>query len=394
MGTETQHEHRRMNEDRKLGSRDGGVDRPCDAWQLLRTLSAAGGELDPAEQSRLAAHLAECPACSADLAREQDALAVFAAPRSEPDAALLASCRAGLQDALDREEDRGWLGRSLGVMLPSSWLAPRPAWSAAILLLIGFAVGLFAPRLVLRAVPARAPQMHAKPLASKLTRPLLVQSSPAANNSAAQTTPAPATSTTQTLPPDSALTALDLHHATVAGINVLPSDIGIPPQLQLQLNAPQPFTLQGTVDDGDVRSVLLYVLRHGNLFDPEVRLGAVNALSPRSGDPDVRSALSHVLRQDASAAVRAKALRALNGSASPDLIGHMLLDALSGDQDPSVRVQAIDALRGLADSGQIVSDDHMLTVLRNRRRNDPDPYVRLQSAAVLRELASQDSGNP
>jgi Putative zinc-finger len=383
-----------MNEDRNLGLRDGGVDQPCDAWQLLRTLSAAGGELDPAEQSRLAAHLAECPVCSADLAREQDALAVFAARRSEPDAALLAGCRAGLQDALDREEDRGWLGRSLGVLLPSSWLAPRPAWSAAILLLMGFAVGLFAPRLVLRAIPERAPQTHAKPLASKLPRPLLVQNSPAENNIVAEATPAPATSAAQTSPPSSALAAIDMHHATVAGINVMPSGIGIPPQLQLQLEAPQPFTLQGTVDDGDVRSVLLYVLRHGNLFDPDVRLGAVNALSPRSSDPDVRSALSHALRQDASAAVRTKALHALNGSASPDLIGHMLLDALSGDQDPSVRVQAIDTLRGLADSGQLVSDDHMLTVLRDRMRNDPDPYVRLQSAAVLRELTAQDSGTP
>ena len=76
---------------------------PCASWLPMLTLVAAGEELDPAEQDRLAAHLAGCAACSAVLDRERELLALLAAHREEPDAALLASCRAGLADALDRD---------------------------------------------------------------------------------------------------------------------------------------------------------------------------------------------------------------------------------------------------------------------------------------------------
>ena len=61
---------------------------------------------------------------------------------------MLASFRAGLDDALDRQEERGWFRRTFGLRLPLIWLTPRPAWSAAILLIVGFTVGAFAPRLL------------------------------------------------------------------------------------------------------------------------------------------------------------------------------------------------------------------------------------------------------
>jgi HEAT repeats len=379
-----------MNEERKVGWQENEASAPCEEWQPLRSLAAAGGELDSAEESRLAAHLAACRACSDDLALERESLALLAAQHVEPGAALLASCRAGLQDALDREEDRGWIARSFGVLLPSSWISPRPAWSAAILLLIGFSVGLFVPRLLLRRAPAPPPQLTA-PARAHQPSLLLARNAPAPSASAAASAPEQAASAP---PSGSALQALDLHQATVAGINVLPSGAGVPPEVQLQLDAPQPFTLQGTVDNGDVRDVLLYVLRHGDLFAPDLRLGAVSALSPRSSNPEIHSALSQAMRQDASTAVRLRALQALNGPGPGDLMGRMLLDALAGDQDPGVREQAIDTLRDLADDGQIAPSDHMLTVLRDHARNDSDPYIRSQSAAVVRELVSQQSGNP
>jgi hypothetical protein len=389
-----------MNGAPKFGQRELESSAPCEVWQPLRALAAAGGELDPAEHSRLTAHLAECAACSADLARESEMLASLAAQHAEPDAALLASCRAGLQDALDREEDKGWIARSFGLLLPSSWISPRPAWSAAILLLIGFSVGAFVPRLLLRKAPEYPPQ-HS-PVRAQSTPPplLLVQNPGAAGNRTQNSAPAQAESASaQTAPESSApalgspLQALDLHQATVAGIHVFPSDAGVPPQVQLQLAAQQPYTLRGTVDDGDVRNVLLYVLRHGDLFAPDVRLGAINALSPRSQNPEIHSALAHAVKQDASAAVRLKALQALNGSGPGDLIGRMLLDALSSDQDPAIREQAIDTLRDLADSGQLEPNDHTVAILRDRAQNDPDSYIRNQSAMVVRELVSQQDPN-
>jgi hypothetical protein len=383
-----------MNEDPKFGPRDAETSAPCEEWQPLRSLAAAGGELDTAEESRLAAHLGQCAACSADLAREKEMFALLASQHAEPDAVLLATCRAGLQDALDREEDRGWIARSLGILLPSSWTSPRPAWSAAILLLIGFSVGLFAPRLLLRKAPERPPQQTPVHTSVRPGPVLLVQnSSPSANNRAQSAAPSTNASASSAPPSGSALDAIDLHHATVAGINVVPSGAGVPPMVQLQLDSQQPYTLQGTVDDGDVRNVLLYVLRHGDLFAPDVRLGAVNALSPRSANPDVHSALSHAMQQDASAAVRLKALQALNGAGPGDLVSRMLLDALSGDQDPGIREQAIDTLRDLVASAQLAPSDQMISALRDRAQNDPDPYIRTQSAAVVQELVSQQDGN-
>ncbi|MGA9885645.1 MAG: HEAT repeat domain-containing protein [Candidatus Acidiferrales bacterium] len=392
-----------MSEDRKFYREESMASplpepiTPCESWQSLRSLAAAGAELDPAEESRLSVHLAECAACAADFANDKETLSLIAAQHAEPDAALLASCRAGLQDALDREEDRGWVSRSFGVLLPSSWISPRPAWSAAILVLIGFSVGLFLPHLLLQKAPER-PQRPAPSRVVPARPPLvLAQNSRARNDendaALAQAASASDASASSAPLPDSALAAIDLRHATVAGINVLPSGAGVPPQVQLQLDAPQPFTLQGTVDDGDVRNVLLYVLRHGDLFAPDVRLGAVNALSPRSANPEIHSALSRAMQQDASVAVRLQALQALNSSGPDDLVGSMLLDALSSDQDPGVREQAIDTLRDLADSGQLAPTEHMLSVLRDRAHNDSDTYVRTQSAAVVRELVSQQNSN-
>lgn len=378
-----------MSDARKFGWRERETIASCDAWQPLRSLAAAGGELDPAEESRLAAHLAECAGCSADLAREREMLAHLASQHAEPDAALLASCRSGLQDALDREEEKGWIARSFGLLLPSSWISPRPAWSAAILLAIGFSVGLFAPRLLLRRAPERTPQ---ETPARAAHRPLILVQNPrnaetSGGNSVSSVNDAPS------IAEGSPVQALDLHHATVAGINLLPSDADAPPQVQLQFDAQQPYTLQGTVDDGDVRNVLLYVLRHGDLFAPDVRLGAVSGLSNRSQNPEVHSALSHAMQQDASAAVRLKALQALNGSGPDDLVDRMLLDALSSDQDAGVREQVMDTLRDLVDGGQLAPTDHMISALRDHARNDSDVYIRTQSAAVVRELVSQQAGN-
>jgi len=40
----------------------------------------------------------------------------------------------------------------------------------------------------------------------------------------------------------------------------------------------------------------------------------------------------------------------------------------------------------MAEKGDAPSDDHMVSVLRDRMQNDPNTYIRLQSAAALGEL--------
>lgn len=340
-------------------------DEKCEALRPALGLFVAGDELSDAERAEVAQHLAECAKCSAEIAQEQELLTVLSGHRVEPDAALLASCRASLDEALDREEEGGWLRRKFGTLLPSNWLSPEPAWSAAVLVMIGFSVGLFGPRWLERPRENPAPTVKMSPARTGIGSSLVEDPVPA---------------------PVSEISSLDLHNADVASINVFPADEGVAPQVELHMRAGQPLTVQGTVDDDSVKRVLLYILRNNNRFDPDVRLNAVDLLRERSQDPDVRSALCQAVQTDGNAAVRLKALEALNGAEPQDLIRDTLLGALTDDTNPGVRVEAINSLREMAEKGQVASDDHMLSVLRDRMQHDPNTYIRLQSAAAIRDL--------
>jgi HEAT repeat protein len=160
--------------------------------------------------------------------------------------------------------------------------------------------------------------------------------------------------------------------------------------VQLQLKSQQPMTVEGTVDNDDVKGVLLNVLGGGERYCPDVRLDAVECLRTRSGDPEVRSALCRAVRSDRNAAVRLKALEALNGAGSQEMIRQTLLHALVEDQNPGVRIEAINALRDMAAKGQMDSDGRTLDVLRERVRKDPNTYIRLQSAAAIRDIGPRE----
>jgi len=335
-----------------------------------RLVLLAAGELTPDEEADVADHLKHCACCSEALERERELVECFAASRIEPDAALLASCRSGLEDALDRQEERSWVRRLANVFLPAAALAPRPAWSAALLVLVGFSVGILGPRL--------------------LQRPAAVSGdsdSVASSNAAGSPNFAP-----QFLNSSSAggTSPIDLHTAQVAGINVMPSGGGQQPEVELQMRAQQPFRMQGTVNNPNVKGVLLNILRNNDRFDPDVRLDAVDLLRAKNDDPEVRDVLCHAVHTDPNAAVRLKALEALNGAEPQDLVRKTLLDALVDDRNPGVRIEAINALRSMAAQGKVVSDDHMLAVLRDRMQKDPNTYIRLQSAAAIRDLGPRE----
>lgn len=343
---------------------------PCTDMEELLVLAAAGQELDPAEQAEVSEHLAHCTACATSFDEEKELLALISAQRPEPDATLLASCRAGLEDVLDRQEERGWLRRSLGTLVPMSWTSPRPAWSAAMLVIVGFSVGVFGPRLFEH--PPKSTASSTSPSSPIANVPVTPDAKP--NDTNAEPVNAPSSG------------PLDLRTAEVAGINVLPSEGNQPPEAVLQLTAQRPVTLQGTVDNDDVKRVLLYVLRNSERFDADVRLSAVDLLRARNNDPEVRSVLCRSVHSDRNAAVRLKALEALNGAEPQDLVRETLLDALVDDQNQGVRVEAINALRSMASKGQVTSDDHLLSILRDRMQKDPNTYIRLQSAAAIRDF--------
>ena len=340
----------------------------CAEWQPLLILAAAGEELEAAEQTRLAAHLAECAGCTAALAEEKEVLALVGAHRAEPDAAMLASFRAGLDDALDQQEERGWFRRALGLRSPVSWLSLQPALSAALLLIFGFSVGVLTPRLLRHPAP-QVTTGTAAPTDSATISPS--STAPAGPVGVAANSPA--------------LAGFDIHSADVAGISVIPSDEGLP-RVQLQMKSQQPVTVEGTLDDDQVKAALLRVVSGGDRFCPDIRLDAVECLRGRSNDPEVRTALCRAARKDRNAAVRLKAIEALDGAGSQQTVRETLLDALVDDQNPGVRIEAINALRQMAASGQMDSDDHTVDVLRERMQKDPNTYIRLQSAAAIRDI--------
>jgi hypothetical protein len=348
-----------MQQDRIEGMKSAA----CEEFEPQLILFAAG-ELDASEMAEVSDHLLQCSGCNQAMAQQNEMLALLSANHREPDASSLASCRAALDDALDQQEERGWLRRTIGAFLPASWISPRPAWSAALLLAIGFSVGVLGPRLLRGPV---APSGADSLTASNISTPQVSDTAPE-------------------VAPSSALSSLDLHTANVAGINVFPASDNEPPRVQLQLKAQQPFMVSGTVNDADVKQVLMFVLHNNQRFDPDVRLDAVDLLRARNNDPDVRSALCQAVHTDHNAAVRLKALEALNGAEPQDLVRQTLLDALVDDQNPGVRVEAINALRDMAAKGQVDADDHMLAVLHERMKKDPSTYIRLQSAAVIRDL--------
>ncbi len=339
-------------------------DGTCSGFEERWTLFTAG-ELDASEVAEMKSHLVECERCNETLAQENALVALLSSNRVEPDAALLAGCRASLEDALDRAEEHGWLRRAVGALLPGGWISPAPAWSAAVLLLVGFSVGVLGPRFLWHSAGTENSQVAGQVSGKSggtASEGLL------ANDAGGR------------------LSAIDLHSAQEVSVDVFPSDGNKPPQVELRLNAQQPFTVQGTVNNDDVKSVLMFVLRNNQRFDADTRMNAVELLRARNNDADVRSELCHTVHTDHNAAVRLKALEALDGAEPQDIIQQTLLDALVDDQNPGVRVEAINALRAMAAKGQVESDAHLLAVLRERMHKDPSTYIRLQSAAAIQDL--------
>ena len=337
-------------------------------------------EIDDSERELIEAHLASCKACSDQLADEKVFHSVLiSAPQSadELDASgiLLSQCRSELEEALDdlsapplQEHWRpfGWLRR---------WMALRPAWSGAMLVVVGILAGA-------QLVPWMQRNSN--------------------NTGQAVNVRAP-----QPLTPD------QLSKMELSGINISPSLGSDSPTVQLQLSAEQPMVLTGNADDGRVRQVLTYVVQNGERYDAGMRLECLDALKAAVRDLQVRASLLDAARKDQNPAVRMKALEALREAAGEDDVRQTILDALEHDTNPGVRVEAVNLLVGSLHSeppdtdtapataeGAVVapaapapgSEDfaQVVKVLQELQRRDPDRYVRLRSAAALRQIGPRE----
>src|SRR5437667_3603837 len=238
-------------------------------------------------------------------------------PADELDATgiLLAQCRSELAEALDdlsappiQEHWRpfGWLRR---------WMALRPAWSGALLVLVGIVVGT-------QIVPWLQNRRNGD-----------------ANSQAMNVTAKPP------LTPD------QLSKITFSGLNFSPSSEAGAPNVQVHLNAEQPMVLSGNVEDSGIRGVLTYIVESGERFDAGVRLDCLEALKAAARDQQVRQALIAAARKDQNPAVRMKALESLRVASADDDVRQALLDALEHDANPGVRVEAVNVLVGSLQHG-------------------------------------------
>jgi len=333
-------------------------------------------EVSDRERKEIEAHVANCRACAAQLAEEndlQEAMVARRQPADELDSSgiLLSQCRSELAEALDdlsappiqeRWRPFGWLRR---------WMALSPAWSGALLVLVGMLVGT-------------------------QVLPWLQNSNNGNANGQAMNIMAK--------PP---LTEDQLSKMVVGGINFPPSSGSGSPDVQLQLSAEQPLVLYGNVQDSDVRRVLTYVVENGERFDAGVRLDCLEALKAVSRDQPVRQALIAAARKDQNPAVRMKALESLREAASDDDVRQALLDALEHDSNPGVRVEAVNVLVGSlqhreseeADATTAVQADRpeeaqsverVVRALEQLQHRDPSRYVRLRSAAALRQIGPRE----
>jgi hypothetical protein len=319
----------------------------CRAMEHRAVLYACD-ELDAAERTAVEAHAAECAACAQVLVRERALVASLAdRPVEVPSAVQLAECRGALSDALDECAPKGFWHRVLDPLRPKNWFALHPAWGAAFCVMLGLTLGVLGPR--------------------------WLDSFGAGDYGSSEPVRA-------MLP----ISEQELQRVGISGINILPASDSGQPDVELRLVQERPVVLRGTLDDRQVRTVLLYVVQNRR-FDSGLRLDSLEALRTRLDDTQVRAALCDVLRNDRNPGVRLKALEALRTYAQEAPVRKALLDALLGDENPGVRIEAINALKALSDSGAGAADEQLLRVFRDRMQNDSNAYIRLTSAAAVRQ---------
>lgn len=369
----------------------GAPEQPCKQIGALLVFYVCD-EVNQDERSAIEQHLRTCAACRLQLTEErafQNAINSFVQRADEGDAAsiLLAQCRSELAEKLDDLERPSTKEKATTLGWLRGWMVIHPAWSAAMLILLGLVGGTEYSRWI------NAPKSEA-------------------------------TNQVVSVRPNIGLTEDQLSKMAVAGINFSPSPDSSMQNVRVRLSAEQPIELDGNVDDSSVRSVLTFVVKNGERFDSGVRLDCLDALKSDASDSTVRAALLMAARKDQNPAVRLKALEALHDSGIDDAVRETLLDALQHDSNPGVRVEAVNLLvRALEQAqnqpqmpptglppvpemtaapmiqvGTVTSSSAanggsiagVIRALETLQRNDPSRYVRLRSAAALREISARN----
>ncbi len=309
-------------------------------------LLAQYGELPDELQLVLEQHLNLCEDCrrewNAVLALQED-LALL--PMVEPSPNLLAASRMRLDEALDAMPERSVGQRFRGNAF--RWLGLMQGAPALATLLVG--MGFIGGNFVARYQAASV---------AKLPTPVIVTS-----------------------PSGGAV-------ASVSGIVQTPN----PGIVQVKYNRLVPETMQGSLDDPQIRQLLMLgtqLAENNDVHATSVSLMADecrtthNCGSSAEGKSQMRTALLTELRYNSSAAVRRKALDGLQPYVAEDeQVRDAVLDALMRDKSAEVRQEAVSMLQ------PVEGDSSVRQVLRTVSSQDANPAIRNASFQVLQGAAN------
>lgn len=313
----------------------------------------AYGELPDDQAHQLEQHLTGCERCREEMeavAGLQKAMSVL--PVSDPSPSLLARTRMRLDEALDAMPQGGFLLRRWqSFRRGAGRLASAPVMASAVVLLGAGAGGWGGYHLGRKPEAPRKAALMASSAAPAV--PVLAQLDP----------------------------------AEIARVSSVTEEPGTQ-ELEVRFDRVVPETVFGTVDDPEIRRLLVAAARdRGNLRAHE---DSVNVLARdcRTGrvcsNGPVRNALMVALRYDSDAAVRQKALEGLQPYIGEDVrVRDAVLEALMSDPDPQIRTEAIGLLT------PVEADSSVREVLQTVANQDDSPYIRTVSREFLEQVSQQ-----
>jgi anti-sigma factor RsiW len=301
------------------------------------------GELPDDAAHSLQQHLAACERCRAEMhVYETLKQAMAFVPVEEPSASFLAASRIRLENALD--------------MLP-----PPTLWQRA---QTGF-FGFFAQ---LKAAPGMAASLAVLGAAIGAAGGHLWNSHRAAAEAARTQIAAPFASGAPAV-------------MSVSGIVQHPNT----KMVEVHFNQMVPATVEGSIDDPEVRKLLL--MATGDTGDPNVQSDSVGLLADQCREghdcqaEPVRTALMVALRYDRDPAVRLMALNGLEPYVAEDSrIRDAVLESLMHDPSQRIRSRALSMLE------PVEADSSVRMVLQTIATEDANPQMREASLKVLQTI--------
>jgi hypothetical protein len=328
---------------------------------------AAYGELPDDEAHKLALHLREGDAGCAECREEQEQLLALkklsaAYPVLEPNANLVARSRTKLEDALDALPPKRWYDRVADWMTRTATGLQAAPVAACLLLVAGAGLG----------------SLGGYEFAARRAAGI------AGNGAISETRAQEAVQATQA---SSAAPIASSEIASVSGIVRQPNSNLV----RVSYNQVEPRLVEGTLDDPQIRQLLMAASQNG--ANPDVRDNSVELLATecRSGHgcagagvqgTGVRDALMVALRYDRSVQVRQKALEGLQPYVAEDMqVRDAVLETLLNDPDAHIRSEAISMLE------PVEADTSVRQVLSTVALSDQNSHIRNASRLVLRRVS-------